>query len=126
MQLNASESSSTARTSSSDEGPWSVSMAREELPYGPLREDLLFVGVPPGPGRLGRLPQDQGTGVEQASERSELLLWRQGPEPRDVLEDHLGLARELDGKVHGRLLDRGLPQAYCTRRKTAPMKSNSF
>ena len=72
-----------------------------------LREELLLFGVLLGPGRLGRdfrrishrRPGDPGaTGIAPPA---------RAPEPRHIFEDHLGLARELDGKVHGRLLYRG-------------------
>src|SRR5262249_17554454 len=104
---NASESRSTARNNSPEKGPLSGSMACDELPDGLLRQRLLFFGVLLGPSRRGRDPQDQGSGVQEVPKPSELLLRRQRPEPRRVFENDIGLARELDGKVHRRLLDQG-------------------
>ncbi len=79
-------------------------LSLSQLPDGAFREELLRFGAALGPGCLGRRLQDQVTGSQEIPERSESLLRRQRKGPRDVFEDHVGVARELDGQFHGRFL----------------------
>jgi hypothetical protein len=82
-------------------------MASDELLDVPPGDTFLLLGVVFEPSRLGRVPEHQLTGIHDASEALKSLSPGQRPEPRNLVEDHLGLTRELDREVHRRLLNRG-------------------
>ena len=104
---NALARESTASTRSSDKTFRSIAMTRDKLPDISLCEVLLLFGILLGPSRLGRNSHEVFSCVQKTLDRSYLVSRSQRPESRHIFEDYLGLARELDGKVHGRLLYRG-------------------
>src|SRR5262249_3146556 len=91
----------------------SAGMTSDELPDIALRETFLFLGILLGPGRFRRNASNPVAHGQEAADRLELLGRTERPEPGHILEDHLGLTRELDGQLHGRLLNReGSPSDY--------------
>jgi Uma2 family endonuclease len=100
---NTSDSRSTASARSSASWDRSAGMACHELADRLACPLFLLGSIRPGELGFGRNPQQAVGERDQTVYATHPLLRRERPEPGHLLGDHLGVARELDGQVHGRL-----------------------